>query len=90
MRLPIGKAATNRRADAGRDVGVDEVEVDGHMDERRARNPLECLAEHGLHAAAVDVRDRVDREAAFLDEVALAWIEAAHADDGDVFRIDRR
>src|SRR5215210_715717 len=48
VRLAVREAAADRRTDARRDVGIDEVEVDRDMDERRARHPLERLAQHGL------------------------------------------
>src|SRR5438876_363693 len=90
MRLAVRQAAGHRIADSGGELRVNDVEVDRDVEERPATDPLERLLDHGLNPASVEVADRVDREAELANERPLTGVERAHADEGNLGRINRR
>jgi hypothetical protein len=90
MHLPEREPATHRIAHSRSDLGIDDIHVDGDVDERPARNPLERLDDHRLHPAPVEIADRVNHDAELPDECPLPGVERAHADESDSFRLHRR
>src|SRR5215211_1119015 len=90
MRFSVREPAANGRADTRRDVRIDDVEIQGDVDERSGRDPLERLAQDRLDASTVDVRDRVYGEARVLHDGALAGVEAANADQRDAVGVEGR
>ena len=90
MSLPVGETAPDRRAHTGRDVGVDDVHVDRDVHERRARDPLQCLADDGLDAPPVELAHGVDADAALPHVGTLGLVERADTDEDDVRGVERR
>ncbi len=81
MGLAVGEAAANRGADAGREHRVDGVEVEADVQERCVRQELERLGEHALDTVPVDLAHREDAHVEVPDQVALARVERADADE---------
>ena len=77
------KPAAHRRADAGCDLGIDDVHVEAHVHEPRPGDVGERLADRPLDAEAVDVAHREHLRAELPHAFALALVERAHADERD-------
>src|SRR4029453_10855421 len=69
MHFAVGEAAAHRVADSGRDLGIDDVQIHGDVDERPADDALERLSDHRLHSTPVEVADRVDGDAELSNEL---------------------
>src|SRR5437588_11026182 len=92
MRLAVAEPSADRRADTGRDVRVERVHVEADVDEAVvvARDVLERLAEDALDPQTIDMAHRPDAQAVLADELALARIERAGADDRDARAVGGR
>src|SRR5262249_1132244 len=88
MRLAVGEPARNGSADTGRDHRVDDVEIEADVDERRSGEERERVAHRPLEAASVDVAHRVDADVELTDQLTLAVVERADADECGA--LDRR
>ena len=90
LRLAVGRPALDGGADAGGDVGVEEIDVEADVQvgvgvDRRQRQL------HGVaHAHLVDVAHVEDLEAVLVHELLLAGVDAADADLPHPLRADRR
>ncbi len=56
VRLAVGEPAAHRRADARRDLGVEDVEIERDVDEPGARDAVERLPHRPLDPDPVDRR----------------------------------
>ena len=90
MRLAVREPAAHGIPHAGRDFGVDDVEVDRDVNERAAPDALERLRDHRLHAAPVEVADRVHSDPELADERLLARIQRTDTNHRHALRIDGR
>ena len=81
VRLAVGEPAAHRRADARREHRVDGVEVEADVQERRAGEERERLAQDALDAEPVDLAHREDAHVELADQLALARVERADADE---------
>jgi len=81
VRLAVGEAAADGRADTGREHRVDRIEVEADMQERRPGEEGERVAQDALDAEPVDLAHRVDAHVELLDQLALARVERADADE---------
>ena len=79
--LAVGEAAAHGGADAGGDLRVDRVEVDADVQERRPVQERQRLAKRALDAVPVDLAHREDPEVEVADQLALAVVERADADE---------
>jgi len=75
MRLAVRETAPHRCADAGRDVGIERVHVQAHVDEPGASDVPERLPDHSLEAEPVDVAHRVDRDVELREQAGLRGVE---------------
>ena len=82
MRLAVGEAAANGRADAGREHRVDRVEVDARRGRRRrpagTRAPRACTRSIPCRSMSLIVKTRTPSS---RDQPALAVVDGARADD---------
>ena len=88
VRLAVGEPAGHGRADTGRDLGVERVEVERDVDEARARDAVERLPHRVLDPDPVDVAHREDADVGLAQERALGRVERADPDEGDARRVD--
>src|SRR5205807_8052969 len=79
--LSIGEAAAHRRADAWGHVRIERVHVEADVHEAGAGDVRKRLAHRALDAEAVDIAHRVDPRLEAAEELALALVERAHADE---------
>ncbi len=80
VRLAIREPAAHGRADARRDVRVEHVHVEADVDEAGARDVRERLANGTLDSEPVDVAHREDARVELRQELPLAVVERADAD----------
>ena len=71
------------RADAGRDVGIEEVDVEADVQVRVGVDRRQRELHRVAHAHLVDVAHVEDLEAGLVDEALLARVDAADADLAD-------
>ena len=90
MRLAIGQPAADGGADAGGDVGIDDVEIEAHVDEAGAGDVCERLPHRLLDPEPVEVAHREDERAQLAEQHALRLVERANPDERDASRIDGR
>ena len=88
--LAVGETTANRRAHAGRDLGVENVHVERDVDESRTRDPVERLAHRPLDPDAVDLAHREDANAGLAQQPPLAVVGVPRPDERDPLRIHRR
>jgi hypothetical protein len=74
MRLTVGEAATHRRPNSGRDLGVERVHVEGDVDEAGSGDMVECLAHRSFDPDAIDLAHREDPDAGLAEQLALAHV----------------
>ena len=90
MGLAIGEPAAHGCPHSGSHVGVDHIHVERDVHERGVGHALERLTDNRLDPVAVEIGHGVDRDAEPADELALAVVEGAHADEEHVLRLHRR
>ena len=89
MRLAIREPAAHGRAHPRRDLRIEHVHVQAHVDEPVAGNVLERFSQHGLDPEPVDIAHRVHARVELGEQVALPVVELAHTYERDAGRIDR-
>ncbi len=81
MRLAIGGAARHRGADAGRDRGIEEIDVEADMQHAVARlDPFDHPPDQHADAELVDRAHVGDGDAALAHQFALQRIDRADAE----------
>src|SRR5690606_7453818 len=80
LRLAVVRSARHGGADARRDAGVQEIDIEADVQVGVVVHTLQCLLHHPLHADLVDVAHVVDVEAVLLDQFLLALVDRADAD----------
>ena len=91
LRLAPGRTAEYRRADTGRDVGIDEIEIETDVEVAAgAGDVFQHLRHDGAHADFIDPAHVVDDEAAVDDAFFLHRIDGTDPDLEDPFGIDHR
>src|SRR5687768_2765014 len=88
MRFAVRQPAAYGSTHSRRDVRIEEVEIDRDVDEPRARDSLQRLAQHRFDAPSIHIRDRVDGNPGLFDGGSLSWIEATNPDQGGVLGAD--
>jgi diaminohydroxyphosphoribosylaminopyrimidine deaminase/5-amino-6-(5-phosphoribosylamino)uracil reductase len=84
-----GHPARHRRADARRFLRRDDIEVDGNAERGGAAGrDAERLLEDAVQTAFMHFLDVKNAYAEALETLALFRLEAAHADQADVLRLD--
>ena len=87
MRLAIGGAARHRGADAGRDAGIEEVDVEGEMQHAvRSPDALDDAADQHADAELVDRAHVGDGDAALMHQLLLQRIDRADAEQIEPIR----
>ena len=82
VRLAVVEAAFDRRADAGRNPRIAGVEIERHVDARRAvARQVHGLFDHRRDALAIDVLHREDVHVRIAHRHLLALVEIADADE---------
>ena len=89
LRLPVGRPAGDRRAHPRRDVRVEKVHVEAHVQVRvriqRGQRQLHRVA----HAHLIDVAHVEHLQPHLVHEALLARVDTADADLADHLRLDR-
>ena len=80
LRLRQVGAVGHRGGDAGCDVGVEEVDVEAHMQMCLSVHAGQGARHHFAHAECVQGLHIEDRQAELLDQINFTGIHAAHAD----------
>ncbi|EGE56147.1 hypothetical protein RHECNPAF_7500119 [Rhizobium etli CNPAF512] len=89
MGLAEGRAARHRRADAGGNIGIEEIEIEADMQQAVGLgDDIENIPHDGGDALFVDRAHIEDVDTVFVDFFALARIDRTDADLEDMFRID--
>ena len=91
MRLAIGGAARHGGADAGRDGGIEEVDVEGKMQHAVLRpHALDDAADQHADAELVDRAHVGNRHAALVHQLLFQGIDRADAEQVELIGRDRR
>ena len=88
MRFAITEPTAHRRADPGRDLGVDGIHVEADVHEARTRDVRERFAHGALDAESIDVTHREHLGVELLEQFALPLVERADADQRNPRPID--
>src|SRR5690348_15148559 len=91
MGLAPGHTARDRCANARSILGIDSIEIEADMNARGARG---CqgnrVASDAVHPVAIDISHGKDVRARPLEQLALAGVDLARADDDDAVWVDMR
>ena len=90
VRLAVAEAAAHRRADARRDLRVDDIHVERDVHRRAVADVLDRGLHHRLDAHAVEVAHREDHRVEPAEQVALALVDRAGADQRRAAGLDGR
>ncbi|MFT3772177.1 MAG: hypothetical protein QM820_42780 [Minicystis sp.] len=86
--LAVADAAGHRRADAGREVGVQEIRVEREVESGgAARGDPDGLSHHGRHPHLVDLAHGEGAHPELAQDAAFTRIEIASADQHGVSRV---
>ena len=82
VRLAVGEPAAHRRADARRDLRIERVHVQRHVDEAGPGDVGQRLADRSLDPDPVDVAHRVGLDPELADPLALARVDRTQSRRG--------
>ena len=75
MRLAIGQPAAHRRPHSGRDIGIDRIHIEAHVNEAGSGDVGERLADRALHAEAIEIAHREHLHVLVSQQLALTVVQ---------------